>query len=593
MDVTRHTFHGLLPSLIAAIADAHFVAIDLELSGIPGQQINKPRAAGPRFDGKPSLEERYAEVKQAAEKYQVLQLGITCAGENRNRGDVTRIRSWSHRSSFIVTGVYVVRPYNFFLNPVPEERTNIERTISFQSGAVDFLLKHNFRMDGPFLEGVSYFSRTEEATARRLDAEQKKTQSMDIRIRDAEAESFMRRVRQEITTWKHRLLPMHDFLNIAPVGHERHDFRGTGLNNYQKALVHQYVRSEHPDLTTISRPGFIQIVASNKEREDAEQKFRAQKFEERMGKQIGLRWLVEAIHGGDLSGIDAYGSVSTVGDKSDVVSSRLNNLRKQLMGQSTVLVGHNLFLDLIYFYACFFGPLPDRVEDFQKVIHEIFPRIIDTKYLATHSLDNPALARSSLEELDAELSKQEQPAIELHPEHPKYAAAKPSHEAGYDSYLTARILIRLASKLESSGMYISDDEDSYHTPPEAQSSEDTNGGVLLHSDGSSPVLHSTDTTSTMSLQSSSTSASKPTAFSHPTKFDLLGDISADEDPVASSPKKQDLSLSSKQDDPSKGNSYEIGGRMPAWDSGFWNVYGNKLRVVGTLEQMCPVGSWPH
>ncbi|KAI4205563.1 MAG: hypothetical protein LQ350_000342 [Teloschistes chrysophthalmus] len=579
MDVTRHTFHGLLPSLIAAIADAHFVAIDLELSGIPGQQINKPRVAGPRFEGKPSLQERYAEVKEAAEKYQVLQLGITCAGENRNRG------------------VYVVRPYNLFLNPVPDERTNIERTISFQSGAVDFLLKHNFRMDGPFLEGVPYFSRAEEATARRLDAEQKKTQSMDIRIRDAEADIFMRRVRQEVTTWKHRLLPMPDFLNIAPVGHERHDFRGTGLNNYQKALVHQYVRSEHPDLTTISRPGFIQIVAANKEREDAEQKFRAQRFEERMAKQIGVRWLVEAIHGGDLSGIDAYGSVSAVGDKSDVVSSRLNNLRKQLMGQSTVLVGHNLFLDLIYFYACFLGPLPARVEDFQKVIHEIFPRIIDTKYLATHSLDNPALARSSLEELDAELSKQQQPAIELHPEHPKYAAAKPSHEAGYDSYLTARVLIRLASKLESSGMYISDDEESYHTPPEAQSSEDMNGGVLLVTDGSSPVLHSKGTSSTMSRQSSatstSTSASKPTPFSHPTKFDLLGDISSDEDSVALSPKEQDRSSLVKQADPSKGNSYEIGGRMPAWDSGFWNVYGNKLRVVGTLEQMCPVGSWPH
>lgn len=89
MDVTRHTFHGLLPSLIAAIADAHFVAIDLELSGIPGQQINKPRTATPRSDGKPSLQERYAEIKEAAEKYQVLQLGITCAGENRSRGETT------------------------------------------------------------------------------------------------------------------------------------------------------------------------------------------------------------------------------------------------------------------------------------------------------------------------------------------------------------------------------------------------------------------------------------------------------------------------------------------------------------------------
>ncbi|KAI4253718.1 MAG: hypothetical protein LQ352_003516 [Teloschistes flavicans] len=576
MDVTRHTFHGLLPSLIAAIADAHFVAIDLELSGIPGQQINKPRTATPRSDGKPSLQERYAEIKEAAEKYQVLQLGITCAGENRSRG------------------VYVVRPYNFFLNPVPDERTNIERTISFQSGAIDFLLKHNFRIDGPFLEGVPYFSRAEEAAARQLDAEQKRTHLTDIRIRDAEAESFMRRVRQEVFNWKNRLLPMPDFLNIAPVGHERHDFRGTGLNNYQKALVHQYVRSEHPDLTTISRPGFIQVVAYNKERDDSEQKFRAQKLEERLSKQIGLRWLVEAIHGGDLSGIDAYSSISALGDKSDIVSSRLNNLRKQLMGQSTVLVGHNLFLDLIYFYACFFGPLPNRVEDFQKVIHDIFPRIIDTKYLATHSLDNPALARSSLDELDAGLSKQEQPAIELHPEHPKYSAAKPSHEAGYDSYLTARVLIRLASKLESSGMYINDNDESYHTPPENQSPGDANGGVLLDNDGFSPLSHSNGTSSTKSrTQSSSTSASKPSPFSHPTVFDLLGDIPSDEDPTALSPKEHDRSSSNMQVDPSKGNSYEIGGRMPAWDSGFWSVYGNKLRVVGTIEQMCPVGSWPH
>ncbi|KAL8690752.1 MAG: hypothetical protein Q9218_003873 [Villophora microphyllina] len=578
MDVSRHTFHSLLPSLIAAIADAHFVAIDLELSGIPGQQINKPRAAGTRVEGKPSLQERYAETKKAAEKYQVLQLGITCAGENRNRG------------------VYVVRPYNFFLNPVPDERMNIERTISFQSGAVDFLLKNNFRMDGPFLEGVPYFSRAEEAAARRLDAEQKdRARMVDIKIRDAEAESFMRRVREEVLSWKNRLLPLPDFLNIAPIGHERQDFRGTGLNNYQKALVHQYIRTEHPDLTTISRPGFIQIVAYDEEREDNEQQFRAQKFEERVAKQIGLRWLVEAIHGGNLSGIDTYAFTSVVGDKSDVVSSRLSNLRKQLMGRSTVLVGHNLFLDLIYFYACFFGLLPDRVEDFQRIIHEIFPRIIDTKYLATHSLDNPALARSSLEELDAGLSKQEQPEIELHNDHPKYLTGKPSHEAGYDSYLTARVLVRLASKLESSGMYTDDkDEDeSYHTPPEDQSPGEANGGVLLNFGGPPAQHHSNGTSSSKSRsQSTSTSASKPSAFSYPTVFDLLGDISSDEDPIIDA-KKRDRSSSTKQADPSKGNAYEIGARLPAWESGFWNVYGNKLRVNGTIEQVCLVGSWPH
>lgn len=134
MDVTRHSFHNQLPALFAAIADAHFVAIDLELSGIPGKQINKPRVDGGYGDGKPSLQQRYEETKKAAETYQVLQLGLTCVGENRDRGSfrdhALGIMLWSLN----LLGVYVVRPYNFFLNPVPDERMNVERIFSYQSG---------------------------------------------------------------------------------------------------------------------------------------------------------------------------------------------------------------------------------------------------------------------------------------------------------------------------------------------------------------------------------------------------------------------------------------------------------------------------
>ncbi|KAL8704638.1 MAG: hypothetical protein Q9201_002224 [Fulgogasparrea decipioides] len=578
MDVTNRTFHHLFPSLVAAIADANFVAIDLELSGIPGQQINRPRAPGTRTGGKPSLQERYDEIKTAAEKYQVLQLGITCVGENRNRG------------------VYVVRPYNFFLDPVPDERLHIERIISYQSGAVDFLLKNNFRMEGPFVEGVPYLSRREEATARHLAAQrQDKTGMTDIKVRDAEAGQFMQRVQEEVYAWKNRLLPMPDFLNIAPVGHERPDYRGAGLNNYQKALVHHYIRAEHPDLATISRSGFIQIVAYNKEREDAEQEFRNRKFEERLAKQIGLRWLVEAIHGGDLSGIDAYSFNPAVPQDKNTIAIKFNGLRKQLRGQSTVLVGHNIFLDLIYFYACFFGPLPDRVEDFQRCIHQTFPRIIDTKYLATHSLDNPALARSSLDELDEELSKQAQPLIELHPDHSKYKLAKPSHEAGFDSYLTARILVRLSTMLESSGIYV-DDEDDYYTPPENQSSSGDSDGVSLDAYRVSAQLRSNDTDPRKSRrQSGSASGSKRSPLSHDTVFDLLGDIPSDEDPIklARRAKNKKPSASFEPAVQSNTKGPDVGGRMPAWDSDFWNVYGNKLRVNGTIEQVCHVGSWPH
>lgn len=37
-------------------------------------------------------------------------------------------------AEMIPLGVYVTRPYNFFVNPVPDGRLDIERIFAFQSG---------------------------------------------------------------------------------------------------------------------------------------------------------------------------------------------------------------------------------------------------------------------------------------------------------------------------------------------------------------------------------------------------------------------------------------------------------------------------
>lgn len=90
---------------------------------------------------------------------------------------------------------------------------------------------------------------------------------------------------------------------------------------------------------------------------------------------------------------------------------RFAELCKTLKEKRTVLVGHNLFLDLIYFFIFFFGPLPDRVEGFQKTIAQLFPLVFDTKYLADKINDNSPLYKSSLQEIDQELSKLPVPII--------------------------------------------------------------------------------------------------------------------------------------------------------------------------------------
>ena len=71
--------------------------------------------------------------------------------------------------------------------------------------AVHFLLGVGFRIDAPFLEGVPYFSRDEEARARATAAYRRnKNNYANIQIKDGDTESFhfMRRVQDEVTAWQ-------------------------------------------------------------------------------------------------------------------------------------------------------------------------------------------------------------------------------------------------------------------------------------------------------------------------------------------------------------------------------------------------------
>lgn len=138
-------------------------------------------------------------------------------------------------------------------------------------------------------------------------------------------------------------------------------------------------------------------------------------FEERVARQTGLRWLIEGMVRGDLSSINPITFGRVVNGKPFWIDLKeatkdFDQLRTKLTCKRSVLVGHNLFMDLVYFYQCFFGKLPDSVEDFQSIIHLLFPLIVDTKYLATYHND-VANAKSGLEELDEELSNADVPVI--------------------------------------------------------------------------------------------------------------------------------------------------------------------------------------
>ena len=86
MDVDRKTFHWQLPRMLRALAEAHFVAVDFELSGIQSKMVHRVKVVDQAYGNKQTLQQRYEELKEAAERYQILQVGLTIVTEDAAKG---------------------------------------------------------------------------------------------------------------------------------------------------------------------------------------------------------------------------------------------------------------------------------------------------------------------------------------------------------------------------------------------------------------------------------------------------------------------------------------------------------------------------
>jgi poly(A)-specific ribonuclease len=370
MEVTAATYPEQLLGLLVNISDADFVSFDLELTGIPSHLPNRqPWKSG----GRSTLQDRYAETKEAAGRYQILQVGITCG-----RFDYLENK-------------YILRPYNITLSPLLEERLDIDREICIQSGAATFLLNNGFDMGAPFAKGVQYLSREEAKRAQQMayDRFDKKNLVEDVLLKVEEKDSidFVRRAREAIATWRssmnasgsleittHTGLP-HSEVHLMPV-----------ISRFEKRLIHQLVRAEFPDLVSMGRNECMRIIRFDPLREAENTKRLRRRVNESIARQTGFRWIFEALANGDISGADPFHSnANIIAISHSDVKDRFDRTHERLKKHQPVLVGHNMFTDLVYFYRSFVGELPDTLDGFCEALHEVFPRIIDTKWLATHA----------------------------------------------------------------------------------------------------------------------------------------------------------------------------------------------------------------
>jgi len=81
MEVDQTHLRKEILDILRNIANADYVVLDLEMSGITSRQAGEHRNSG-----KPNLQEQYEEVKDAAETFQIIQLGLTCVEADEDKG---------------------------------------------------------------------------------------------------------------------------------------------------------------------------------------------------------------------------------------------------------------------------------------------------------------------------------------------------------------------------------------------------------------------------------------------------------------------------------------------------------------------------
>ncbi|EXJ61561.1 hypothetical protein A1O7_01989 [Cladophialophora yegresii CBS 114405] len=439
MDVNSGSFPSEVVKIIQHIANSRFIAFDLEFSGVAGR-----RAAGGA--NRLSLQEYYSDLRAAAQIYQILQVGLTIVTEDTEKGR------------------YEARPYNFHLNPLPTTKESVfTRIWSYNSGgkfphiticillltltAVSFLMRNGFDMDKPFTQGVHYLSRQEEAQVRSklVEEEQVRSRIPDMQLKDDDS-FLVDHIKKSVNDWQ--ALPKEEqepYLNI-PAEDAKEPVPST-LNRYQVRLTHQTIRNEYPNLKTQGMGQFVQITNPTSEQQANEKEVREQRRELEIANAVGFRWVLEAIMGGDISKLPHHYVVAAHSpeDKPKDVQGFLDNLQKDLKGQTRALVGHNCLTDVINLYRCFVEDLPEKLRDFSANLHKLFPVIMDTKFVA--GLGNKRWADTSLRSVEDELSSVGLPQVHLPPTFDRYLYAANYHEAGFDSFVTAKIGLKMPGKL--------------------------------------------------------------------------------------------------------------------------------------------------
>lgn len=445
-NVNRSNFNSALEELRVLIKDAHFIAIDLEMTGI----TSAPWRENFECD---TLNVRYSKLKDSAEKFAVVQFGV-CPFH------------WDNANA-----QFLAHPFNFYIFPRNEVSVNMP-SFDFlcQTASIEFLAKHHFDFNTCIYEGISYLSKQQEAEVRLQLGLTNVTESQssnsgrsskdmkEIPLTSTADVIFSERMKVKFGQWRDSILRHQNRGQHATVDGSgdcniqicesemtfcktRPSLLLGGITANQVKLVQQVLRRHFKDLVyveTVDRSGAVkkQVVFTYSE-EDREvlmkeiDEERRLALESEVEQAIGFRHVIDLIASG-----------------------------------GKVIIGHNCLLDFAHIHSKFITPLPQTLVEFAASLHKQFPYIIDTKYLLKSAPSLQSLMKNKSTSLSAAFTHMcrriactsktlnvianSSVKVVVPTELQRYTDgdSDAKHEAGYDAFMTGCIFAQACNHLD-------------------------------------------------------------------------------------------------------------------------------------------------
>ncbi|CAG5129768.1 unnamed protein product [Candidula unifasciata] len=398
MEITRHTFSEQLETVIKDINESAFIAIDGEFTGLDATASGHAS----HFD---TPEERYNKIRQECSDFLLIQFGLCAfkADEEKRR--------------------YEAKPYNFYIFPTPLTRHAPDRRFLCQSSSIDFLCSQGFDFNKLFKEGIPFLIPDEEnklkAELERKHEEARKSGSGLL------TSPYQGSAKKNYASIPEEQKPFLDNIceQIAEYlkGQDKEPLVIPPCNAFQRKLIYQTVEERFPDAHIETKTGEKKIrymeVTRAKSPEEQQKLLKEKQNLEKMELdiQVGFTKVIRAI-----------------------------------TSSGKLVVGHNMFLDVFHILNNFHGTLPADLEEFKAVTKSVFPRLLDTKLMASTRPLQELISFSGLSDVLQTL--QSPPFLPVQVDVAEgferyHNGAGALHEAGYDALITGRCFATMVNYL--------------------------------------------------------------------------------------------------------------------------------------------------